>query len=208
MLPEAIENQPKIPEKDFFDFLEQRRGLLEGVVVCGGEPTMNKDLPEFIKKIKDLGYLVKLDTNGSNPEMLKKLISKKAKRDSLSSSTSFPQSGNSLVDYVAMDVKLPKERYQEVLGVDVKKIDESIKILKKGEVDYEFRSTIVPTIHTKEDIVEIAKWIGGRGRYYLQNFRPEKTIDPEFEKLKPYPEEYLMEIKKAIAPFFEICKIR
>lgn len=197
VLPELIENQHKTPEKEFFDFLEERKGLLEGVVICGGEPTMNKDLPEFIKKIKKLGYLVKLDTNGSNSEMLQDLIERK------------------LIDYAAMDVKLPKERYREVLGVDIKNIEESIKILQKGSVDYEFRSTIVPTIHTKEDVIEMARWIGGnpstgsrRGRYYLQNFRSEKTIDPKFEKAGLYPDECLKEIQKAVAPFFEICEIR
>ncbi len=190
VLPQDIKTQPKIPEKEFFDFLEQRKELLEGIVICGGEPTIHKDLPDFIKKIKKMGYLVKLDTNGSNPKMLKNLI------------------GQKLIDYVAMDVKLPKERYQEVLGVDVKNIEASIKILKEGRVDYEFRSTIVPTIHTKEDVIEMARWIKGAKKYYLQNFLPEKTIDPGFERQRPYPDEDLLAIKKAIFPFFEICEIR
>lgn len=188
VLPEEIKKQPKISEKDLFDFLEQRKGLLEGVVICGGEPTMHKELPSFIKKIKSLGFLVKLDTNGSNPEILKDLLGQ--------------------VDYVAMDVKLPKERYREILGVDAKNIEASIKILKEGKTDYEFRTTVVPTIHTKKDIIEIAKWLSPAKRYYLQNFRPEKTIDPEFEKKKPYLDKELLEIHKAIAPFFEVCQIR
>jgi pyruvate formate lyase activating enzyme len=192
VLPEKIKKQPKILEKEFFKFLKERKKLLEGLVLCGGEPTINKKLPSFIKKIRKLGYLVKLDTNGSNPKMLKKLIKDK------------------LIDYVAMDIKLPKERYPEIFGkrVKVKDIEESIKILKEGKVDYEFRTTVVPTIHTKEDILKIAKWIRGAKRYYLQNFRPEKTIDPKFEKIKPYPQEYLLEIQKVISPFFEICQIR
>jgi len=211
VLPEKIKRQPKIPEKDFFKFLKERRKLLDGLVLCGGEPTIHKDLPDFIKKIKKLGYLVKLDTNGSNPEMLKKLIDKKlAKRDSLSSLTSLPQSGSSLIDYVAMDIKAPKEKYNEATGikVNIQNIQKSIDILKKDKVDYEFRSTIVPTVHTKEDVIEMAKWIKGAKRYYLQNFRPEKTIDPKFEKIKPYTQEYLVEIQKAISPFFEVCQIR
>jgi len=197
VLPEEIEKQPKISDKDFFDFLRERKGLLDGVVICGGEPCFNKDLPEFLKRIKKLGYLVKLDTNGSNPKMLKKLI------------------GEKLVDYVAMDIKLPKEKYQKVLGIDPKKIWQSIKILKNSKIDHEFRTTVVPTILEKEDIIKIAKWIGGnpstgsgQGKYYLQNFKPEKTIDPKFEKIKPYPEEYLKEIQKTIAQFFEVCKAR
>jgi len=192
VLPEKIERQPKIPEKDFFKFLKERKELLDGLVLCGGEPTLNKELPNFIKKIKKMGYLVKLDTNGSNPKLLEKLIDGK------------------LVDYIAMDIKGPKEKYSEVAGtkVDIKKIQESIDILKEGKVDYEFRSTIVPSIHTKEDIIEMAKWIRGAKRYYLQNFRAEKTIDQKFEKIKPYPPEFLLEIQKVIAPFFEVCQVR
>jgi len=192
VLPEKIKNQPKISEKEFFKFLKERKKLLDGLVLCGGEPSINKKLPAFIKKIKKLGYSVKLDTNGSNPKMLKKLIDEK------------------LIDYVAMDIKASKEKYNKSTGVKVnlKKIQKSIDILKKGEVDYEFRSTIVPSFHTKEDIIEMAKWIRGAKRYYLQNFRPEKTIDPKFEKIKPYPQEYLLEIQKAISPFFEVCQVR
>ncbi|MDP2967484.1 MAG: anaerobic ribonucleoside-triphosphate reductase activating protein [bacterium] len=192
VLPEKIKKQPKISEKEIFNHLKERKRLLEGVVMCGGEPTINKKLPSFIEKIKKLGYLVKLDTNGSNPKMLKKLIKRK------------------LIDYVAMDIKLPKERYPEIFGkrVKIEDIEESIKILKEGKVDYEFRTTVVPTVLNKEDILKIAKWIRGAKRYYLQNFRPEKTINPEFEKIKPYPQEYLLEIQKAISPFFEVCQVR
>ena len=191
VLPEKIKLQPQLSEKDFFKFLEERQELLQGVVICGGEPTINKDLPEFIKKIKDLGYLVKLDTNGSNPETLKQLVKE------------------GLIDYVAMDIKAPKEKYEEAVGVkiDISDIEESIKVLKEGKVDYEFRTTVVPTVHAKEDIINIAKWIGPAKRYFLQNFRAEKTIDPKFEKIKPYPEEFLEEIQKEIFPYFETCKI-
>jgi len=192
VLPEKIKNQPRISEKELFKFLKERKKLIEGVVLCGGEPTTSKDLASLIKKIKKMGFSVKLDTNGSDPALLKKLIDKK------------------LIDYVAMDIKAPKEKYSEVAGtkVDVKKIQKSIDILKEGKVDYEFRSTIVPTLHTKEDVMEMAKWIKGAKRYYLQNFRPEKTIDPKFEKIKPYPQEFLLEIQKSISPFFETCQVR
>ena len=192
VLPEKIKNQPKISEKEFFKFLKDRKELLEGVVICGGEPTINRDLPDFIKKIKNSGFLVKLDTNGSNPQMLKSLIDGK------------------LIDYIAMDIKGPKEKYGEFTGrkADIKKIQKSIDILKEGKVAYEFRSTILPSLHTREDIIEMAKWIRGAKRYYLQNFRPEKTIDPKFKKIKPYPQEFLLEIQKIISPFFETCQIR
>lgn len=198
VLPEKIKLQPRISEKDFFNFLRERRELLEGVCIGGGEPTINKELSEFIKKIKKLGYLVKLDTNGSNPKMLKKLID------------------DNLIDYVAMDIKqaqiskLKIQNYERAAGVkvDLNKIRKSIEIIKDSGIDYELRTTVVPTVHTKEDIIQIAKEISLAKKYYLQNFLPEKTIDPEFEKIKPYPQEYLLEIQKAISPFFEVCQVR
>ena len=195
VLPEKIQNHPRIPEKEVFDFLSERRGLLEGVVLCGGEPTIYRELPSFIKKIKKLGYLVKLDTNGSNPQALERLIK------------------NRLIDYVAMDIKAPKERYSAVVGDQAgfglaEAIEQSIDILKKGEVEYEFRSTIVPAIHKREDVIAMAKWIRGAKKYYLQNFRAEKTINPDFEKEKSYPKEWFLDVQKAIAPFFEVCQVR
>jgi len=185
VLPEKIKSQPRISEKEFFDFLKKRKGLLEGVVICGGEPTQNKDLPVVIKKIKKLGYRVKLDTNGSSPEILAKLI------------------GEKLIDYVAMDIKAPKERYYKATGVkvDIKKIQKSIDILKRGKVDYELRSTILPKLHTKEDIVNMAKWIRNAKVYYLQQFRPEKTIDPEYEQYKPFSQEELKSIQKECSKY-------
>ena len=193
VLPEKMAEQPKIAEKAFFDFLKERQGLLEGVVICGGEPTIHKDLPDFIKRIKDLGFLLKLDTNGSNPEMLRGLMRK------------------GLVDYVAMDIKAPLgAKYDLATGVkvDLDKIKESIEIIKGSGVDYEFRSTIVPSIHTKEDVIQMAKDISPAKKYYLQNFRGEKTIDPRFEEIKPYAKDFLLEIQKEISSFFEICQVR
>jgi pyruvate formate lyase activating enzyme len=194
VLPEKIEQQPKISQKEFFNFLKERKKFLEGVVICGGEPTIHKKLPNFIKKIKKIGYFVKLDTNGTNPEMLKDLINKK------------------LIDYVAMDIKAPLEnqKYERATGVktNLKKIKKSIEIIKNSEIEYEFRTTVVPTIHTKAEIIQMARDISSAKKYFLQNFRPEKTINPEFEKIKPYSLKELIEIKNAIAPFFEICQIR
>jgi len=195
VLPLKIAKQPRISEKEFFDFLRERQELLEGVAICGGEPTINRDLPKFIEKIKQLGYLVKLDTNGSNPKMLKDLVNAK------------------LIDYVAMDIKTsPTSKfYKDIMqeGVSMKDIKESVEFLKQGNVDWEFRTTVVNTIHAKEDFVEIASWIGGENvKYYLQNFRPEKTIDPDFENVKPYKDEYLKEIAKEISPYFKDCQLR
>jgi pyruvate formate lyase activating enzyme len=195
VLPLKIVKQPRIAEKEFFDFLRERQGLLEGVVICGGEPTINKELPQFIEKIKKLGYAVKLDTNGSNPRMLKDLV------------------GVNLVDYVAMDIKtgLSNPAYRNLMteGVTIDSIKESVDFLKKGSVDWEFRTTVVNTIHQKEEFIEIAKWIGGPNvKYYLQNFRAEKTIDPEFEKVEPFKKDFLDAIVKEISPYFKDCRLR
>ena len=195
VLPLKIVNQPRISEKEFLDFLRERQGLLEGVVICGGEPTINKDLPQFIQKIKNLGYPVKLDTNGSNPEMLKNLIN------------------TNLIDYVAMDIKAGQKNpaYQNLMteGITLDKIKESVKLLKVGKLDFEFRTTVVNTVNTKEDFLEIEKWIGGPNiKYYLQNFRAEKTIDPEFEKVEPFKKDFLDGIEKEISPYFKICQAR
>jgi pyruvate formate lyase activating enzyme len=195
VLPLKIVEQPRLSEKYFFDFLRERKGLLEGVVICGGEPTINKDLPQFIEKIKNFEFLVKLDTNGSNPEMLKEI----AKAN--------------LIDYVAMDIKIAEDSpvYQNLMieGVTINHIKESVDFLKNSSLDFEFRTTVVNTIHTKEDFIKIAKWIGGENiKYYLQNFRAEKTIDPEFEKITPFKKDFLEEVVKEISPYFKDCKVR
>lgn len=197
VLPEKIKNQPLISKKELFSFLKDRKSLLEGIVICGGEPTIDRGLPLFIKEIKNLGYLIKLDTNGSNPKMLKSLIDEK------------------LIDYVAMDIKAPKEKYGKVAGMlkcwndrMLKNIEKSINTLKESKIDFEFRTTVVPNLLKKEDILKIVHWIRPARRYYLQDFKAEKTVDAKFEKIKPYPQEQLLEIQKAIAPFFEICLIR
>jgi len=181
-----------LSEKDFFDFLKERAGQLDGVVVCGGEPTIHEDLPDFCRKTKELGFAVKLDTNGSNPEMLKQLIE------------------NKLIDCVALDVKAPKERYSGVVGVnaDVERVELSVAILKMQDIDYEFRTTVVPTLLDKKDVIKIAEWIGPAKTYFLQNFQPKKTVDPRFEDVEPYPKEYIEEIRKRVAHMFEICEIR
>jgi len=195
VLPAKIAKQPRMEEKDFLDFLRSRQGLLEGVVICGGEPTVNKDLPQFVQKIKNLGFAVKLDTNGSSPEMLKNLVEQK------------------LIDYVAMDIKssLDNPAYQNLLGegVTLDKIKESANLLMQGNVDFEFRTTVVSTVHKKEDFTEIAKWIGGKNvKYYLQNFLPTKTIDPEFEKVQPFKKDFLEGVVKEISPHFKSCILR
>jgi len=197
VLPQFIAQQPEIKESYFFDFLKEKKGLIDGVVVCGGEPTIHEELPLFCSKIKNAGYKVKLDTNGSSPEMLEKLFKLK------------------LVDYVAMDIKSPKEKYTQAVGFEgssgyylVDKIERSIDILKNSGIDYEFRTTIVPGVHTREDIVKIAHWIRPARRYFLQKFRPEKTIDPIFEEGAPFNDKEMFQIKECVAPFFDQSNIR
>ena len=195
VLPLKIINQPRFSEKEIFDFLAERKGLLDGVVICGGEPTINKDLPKFIEKIKRMGFAVKLDTNGSNPKMLKELVDL------------------GMIDYVAMDIKsaLSNPAYERLMteGATLEKIKESVSFLKLGKVDFEFRTTVVNTVHTKEEFLEVANWIGGSNvKYYLQNFRAEKTIDPEFEKVTPFSNEFLGEIAKEISSSFKECQVR
>lgn len=150
---------PLISHEEIFDYLEKRKNVLEGVVISGGEPTIQKGLVEFITKIKEIGYKVKLDTNGSNPKILKELIEK------------------SLVDYVAMDIKNVFEKYNLTTDstVNINNIKKSIDILKENKIDFEFRTTIVREYHTLEDIKKLIEYTSGY-KYYLQNFEDNDTV--------------------------------
>lgn len=145
-----------ISEEEFFTFLSSRKGRLDGVCVTGGEPTLEPDLGEFIQKIKDLGFQVKLDTNGYRPDVLESLIA----------------SGN--VDYVAMDIKNSLDSYPKTIGLksfDPEKIKKSVSILLSGRVPYEFRTTVVKELHSEEDFYKIAELVKGADKYYLQTFK-------------------------------------
>ena len=193
VLPKEIKKQPRILEKDFFDFLKQRKELLDAVVICGGEPTIYYDLPLFCKKIKKLGYLVKLDTNGSNPKMIEKLIKEK------------------LIDYVAMDVKAPISKYEEMAGVKVnlENIKKSVEILQQGKLDFEFRTTVAPDL-TKQDILKIADWIKNKNtKYFLQEFNNQKPVlNPKILKFPILKKEEIEEIIKKIKQKFQTCQLR
>jgi len=155
------EEQPVIPKEEIMAFLKKRQGILEGVCITGGEPTLQRDLPEFIREVKDMGYLVKLDTNGSSPHVLWKLL----------------QEG--MVDYVAMDVKASKENYGYAAGVahlDLSHIEESISILKNSHIDYEFRTTMVKGIHSIEEFEYISRWLSGSRAYFLQQYRENENV--------------------------------
>ncbi|MFA6537672.1 MAG: anaerobic ribonucleoside-triphosphate reductase activating protein, partial [Patescibacteria group bacterium] len=192
--PEIVKGVSKlIPEEKIWQFLKSRKKLLDAVCITGGEPTLQPRLINFIGKLKEMKFLVKLDTNGQDPELLQKLINKK------------------LIDYVAMDIKAPWDKYNQVVcrKIDLDKIRKSVKILMRGKIDYEFRSTIVPSLHSFEDILEMANQIKGAKKYFLQQFRPtDSLMNPLFSDEKPYSRKDLNEIHRQIKDLFPICKIR
>lgn len=150
-----IDNSNFFTEEYVLDYLKKRTGILDGICITGGEPLMHKELPEFIKKVKDLGYLVKLDTNGSYPDRLVALID------------------SGLIDYVAMDIKNTQEKYNETAECsieDLRSVIKSVEILKQNKIDYEFRTTVVKEYHEVEDVKKIAEWIAPASKYFLQNF--------------------------------------
>ena len=168
VLPEKIKTMPLIPENDVLYFLRERGNFLDALSITGGEPTLHDDLPRFIKRVKQLGLLVKLDTNGSRPEVLKELFD------------------DHLLDYVAMDVKGPAERYSELAGVtvDLGAIGRSIKLIMHNAPDYEFRTTVAPTI-TPEDIENTVELVQGAKRYFLQAFvvpEGKDLVDPTWNE--------------------------
>lgn len=194
VLPEKIKKQPKISKNYFFNFLLKRKDVLDGVVICGGEPTIQKDIEKFIKKIKSFGLLVKIDTNGYLPEVLEGLLKE------------------NLLDYIAMDIKGPKEKYKKYSGdnVDVSKIEKSIQLIKSlpPRVDYEFRTTIAPGI-SKKDILDIVNWIKPAKKYFLQEFLSTKEIiSPKLKEMPVLSKDEIKKIKKEISLNFDICKLR
>ena len=177
-------------EEEVLTFLKKRKNVLEGVCITGGEPTLYGELSDFIRKIKALDYKVKLDTNGSNPEMISELVK------------------NGLVDYVAMDIKAPAASYDRVCGVnvDIDKIKKSVEFLKEGNVPYEFRTTVVKELHTREDILKIGEWILGAEKYYLQSYKEsEKNICPGFSEME---KETLFDLEKKLGAYVEYVKVR
>jgi pyruvate formate lyase activating enzyme len=173
---------PALDESEFFDFLRARKGKLDAVVITGGEPTLHGDLDSFIGRIKKLGYAVKLDTNGSHPRAVKALLDKK------------------LLDYIAMDVKAPFERYEEIVrtNVDTNGIQETIGLILEAKIPHEFRTTVVRSQLKEKDIRKIAGQIAGADRYVLQKFTPSKTLKEGFSTEKSYSDEELEKIKQSL----------
>ena len=179
-------------EEEFFAFLSKRQGLLEGVCVTGGEPLLSADLPAFLARVHSLGFLTKLDTNGFSPDRLAALLEQ------------------GLVDYVAMDIKSSPQGYAKACGlskVDMQPIRNSIDLLRDGGIEYEFRTTVVRGIHTKESLVELARWIGGAREYYLQQFKDSgNLIAPD--GLGAFDEQELLDFAEAIRPFVPAVQVR
>lgn len=175
-----VSNPSSLPisdEESVFSFLQSRKNILSGVCITGGEPTLNQDLKDFIIKIKNMGFLVKLDTNGYRPEVLLDLLN------------------SHLLDMVAMDIKSSPKEYPSICGInnlDLSKINSSINILKSNEIPYEFRTTIVKDLFSDEIIIEIGKWLKGQSNYYLQSFVSNNNVmtkglqEPEIELMNHY----------------------
>lgn len=181
----------KITEKEIFDYLEKRKNILDGVCITGGEPLLQPDIKEFIKKIKNLNLKVKLDTNGTNYLKLKELLDE------------------NLLDYIAMDIKNVYEKYPITTGIknlDIENIKKSIALLKKSKVEYEFRTTIVKNFHTFEDIENLCKLVGKDSNYYIQNFISSDNVLEK--KLESFSNEDLEKLKEFLNNNYNNVKIR
>lgn len=181
----------KISEEEIFEYLNKRKKILDAVVISGGEPTIQKNLKEFIKKVKEMGFKVKLDTNGYNPDILKDLID------------------NELIDYVALDIKNTFNKYKTIIGnicFDADNIIKSIDILKKSNINYEFRTTIIKGYHDICSIKKIIDFIGIKEKYYIQNFEDsENVLD---KSLESFSEEELFDIYKSLKKEYPNLKVR
>jgi len=192
--PDIVKGIAKVvPEDDILAFLKKRKKLLDAVCITGGEPTMQSGLFSFMKKIKKMGYLVKLDTNGNKPEVLDRLI----------------KAG--VVDYIAMDIKAPWKRYKIVTAkdCDLDALKKSVKIIIASGLPHEFRSTVLPGLHSKEDIIEMARQVKGAEKYFLQQFVPgKKLVNAEFLKEKTFTKKALNEILQEFKGEFKVCRVR
>ena len=196
--PELIISNFQFPlsnvmERDFFKFLKQRKGKLEGVCITGGEPTIQPDIIPFIRKIKDLGFKVKLDTNGSRPDILRLLYDKK------------------LLDFVAMDIKNSLEGYKKTANskIDLERIRLSVDLIRNSGIDYEFRTTVVPGLHKESDFASIRKCLEGAKKYVLQAFEDKgKILDPRLKKKTKGKRMDLEKIAKNIEKYFGKVEVR
>lgn len=178
-------------EEEILNFLSSRKHILEGLCISGGEPTMQPDLTDFIRKVKSMGYSVKLDTNGTHPKLLRELIE------------------DQLIDMVAMDIKNSKESYPKTSGIEIlniNSIEESVDLLKEGRIPYEFRTTIVRELHTKKDMEDIGKWLYGSSPYYLQAFVD--SGDLIGTNLTGYSKQELIKLLEIVSPYLPNASLR
>jgi pyruvate formate lyase activating enzyme len=182
-----------LPEEYVLQFLSARVRQLEGVVISGGEPTLQLDLSDFIEKVRALGFRIKLDTNGTRPDVLKSLIARK------------------MLDFVAMDIKHVWSRYAYAVGlrsIAIEKIQQSVALLMASEVDYEFRTTVIRDFHDPQDIVALSEQIRGARRYAVQEFIPQKTLSKDFEQKLPFERKSLEALAPEISKNVEYFEIR
>ncbi len=187
----VVRDEDLIDENEILSYLNKRRGILDGVCISGGEPTLQGDLFDFMKKVKDLGMLIKLDTNGTCPDKLQYAID------------------NGLVDYVAMDIKNCREEYAKTCGLskmDISKIEKSVEILMQSGIDYEFRTTVTKELHTPDDFAKIGQWIKGAKRYYIQSFVDSGDII--LEGLNPLDLQGLKALSEAVSPYVPSVELR
>ncbi len=182
---------PTFSEEDIFAYLSKRKGILEGVCITGGEPTLNAELPEFCAKIKGLGYKVKIDTNGTNPQMIKRIIDE------------------NLADYFAMDIKNDKEGYGRTIGIenyDLSKVEKSVEIFLSGNTPFEFRTTLIDEFHDEKNMENIGQWIKGTEKYFLQKFKDgENCIS---RGLHPVSDEKAKKFLKVLEDYIPNVKLR
>ncbi|MBI4777303.1 anaerobic ribonucleoside-triphosphate reductase activating protein [Candidatus Desantisbacteria bacterium] len=189
------EQYTTIPIEIVMNYFVRRKDWIDGVCLSGGEPCMYEDLPNFIKRLRDIDILIKLDTNGSFPDMLQKLLDER------------------LIDYIAMDIKSPldSKSYAQASGVKdeiVGSVQRSIEIIMNSRIDYEFRTTVVPTLHDTETLVSMAESIKGAKKYALQAFALKDTLDPAYLKITPYTDEQMQDMQQAVLPYVQRCVLR
>jgi len=205
LITEKLFNQAKLPaikESDFFEFLKKRKKILDGVCITGGEPTIQSDLDKFCQKIRDLGLEVKLDSNGALPEVLQKLIE------------------NKLISLISMDIKTAFSEYDKAMGVKINmdKIKKSIKIILSSDLEYELRTTIAPTIHNQNNLIQMAKDLVNLAKsinypvdkinYFIQSCRPENCLDDKFLKVKPFTDQQVKDFFESIKKTLPSAQIR
>ena len=187
----VIDDIEEFSEDEIFKYLEKRKGILDGVCVSGGEPFLQPDIMDFLKKLKNTGLAVKIDTNGTFPEKLREAVE------------------NCLVDYVAMDIKNSKEKYPLITGIEglkLDKIQQSVDFLLNSNIDYEFRTTVVSEYHTEDDMLKIGQWIKGAKNYFLQSFTDSGNLIGE--NLHAHSNEKMRQFEEIIRPFVQNIGVR